>query len=144
MTKRNKRWFQWWWKPMRLGPTLMGASIGTILALVILFPLLGCASISNAEKLAAGCAAFDVATTAYGLNNGFEEANPLIDMGEGNEWQTVAMSAAVSVGMHYAIRAIVKSRDYKGKPKIAWGGYGAVRCGAGAYNLSTIKGGKND
>lgn len=99
-----------------------------ILIVILLALSLGCASIPVSEKFAIGCTSGDIATTAYGLANGFEEANPLIQ--QSTDASTLIVAAGTSVIAHYILRKVDK--------KAAWWAYGSVRCAAGTWNLRKI------
>lgn len=94
--------------------------------------LFGCATVPPAERFSAGCVAFDVATTAYGLNadSGTVEVNPLI--GFDDDTTTVITAVVVSVGTHYVMRRF-------GAPDWAWWSVGSAHCAAGVWNLSVIE-----
>lgn len=93
--------------------------------LVALLLVSGCASMPVAEKVAVGCAGFDLGTTAVGIEQGLQEMNPVMDD------QPIIYGVAASVGLHYLFRAL-------DMPKVAWWVYGGIRCSAGAYNLGEL------
>lgn len=94
----------------------------TTLLLCVTLLVTGCAS-----GYSAGCAALDVVTTCYALENGFSEVNPIYP----DDYACVT-GALVAAGVQYAL---VKWN----RPNAHWG-YGSVRCAAGLWNLSQIEG----
>ena len=104
------------------------------LSIVVFLFLSGCASLHSSEMLAIGCTSLDIATTAYGLENGFSETNPIYEDME--TVQFVVSSVALSAGFHYLLRWATK------KSNANWwytfGPYGGMRCAFGAYNIGVI------
>lgn len=102
--------------------------------IVLLLALTGCASMPKSEWYAAGCAALDLGTTAYALDHGATEVNPLAV--DGYEVASLVVFSAVA---HWGIHRWVK-RTYHNQGKAApwWLGYGSYRCAIGAWNLDQI------
>ena len=98
---------------------LFGAAIGSG----------GCATMSRAERAYAACAVADLAITAYGLEQGYAEGNPVL--GD----YPVATSAAISIGLAAPLHF-----DKSGKPivDLTWKSIAGARCAAAAWNLSVV------
>lgn len=70
------------------------------LASVLLLLSLGCASMPTPEeKIAVGLAIADIATTAYALNHGHVELNPILKGGDKEE--TVARAIVLNAVLHW-------------------------------------------
>lgn len=59
----------------------------------------GCATFTSEEKVAAGLVVADLATTAYGLEHGHKEINPLLRGGSTEE--VLAKTLVLNVAMHW-------------------------------------------
>jgi hypothetical protein len=82
-----------------------------VLALVLMFST-GCASMQKSEMFAAGCAGLDIATTAYALDNGATEMNPLAV--DGYEVASlVVFSAAAHWGLGKALDRVYATKGKK-------------------------------
>lgn len=92
------------------------------LSFILALLLLGCSSVRPSEKFAIGCAALDVGTTGIGIEQGLQEANPIMAD------RPIIYGVAASVGLHYLLRAL-------DAPDWTWWLYGGMRCSAGVYNL---------
>ena len=101
--------------------------------LILSLLLTGCASMTTADKAAAGAAILDIGTTAIGGYNGCSEANPLF--GPEISTQSLLMNAALSAGVAYAIHKWDKA-------KWTWA-YTGLRGAAGLHNLTVIGEGCN-
>ncbi len=71
---------------------------------------------------------FDVATTQYGLEHGFEEANPLAD-----DMQGVLLMKVVYVGITEAL-----AHMFPDDADLIYNAGGVIGLGAGAWNTYTI------
>ncbi len=93
------------------------------LVLVLCLVLSGCAS--TPARVALGCSALDIGTTAHGLNNGYNEMNPLWSK------ETLPLNAALSVGLVWG------AEKYDAPDWSLWT-YAGLRCAAGAWNAKTL------
>lgn len=103
------------------------------LALILMLTV-GCATTPKSEYFAMGCAAADLVTTAYALDQGATEANPLAVDG-----YEVASLALFSVLTHLGLRHLSKRKYHNpGKAAPWWLGVGSYRCTLAAWNLSEV------
>lgn len=94
------------------------------------FFLAGCVT-TRPEQTAGACAALDIVSTAYALEQGATETNSLY---KGMDtYQVVMTSALLSVGMHYALKHLAKRTNTN--QWLSFGPYAGIRCAAGMYNL---------
>lgn len=101
-------------------------------AAAVLLCLMGCAGMSSQEQTYWACSAFDAGTTIWGLEEGFEESNPLVQSGSTVE-AAVSMaliSGAVGWGLH--------KLEKKTGNQWGWVAVGGPHCLAAVANTYTI------
>lgn len=95
----------------------------------------GCASMTTAEKWNIGLAAADVATTAYALDHGMREMNPILRADSNAE--TVARAVVLNAALLWLQHKYL-ARYTVAMQKIGWRVTLYVRAPAVAWNLSKI------
>lgn len=100
--------------------------------------LCGCASLQEGEGWAIGASVADVASTAYGMNRGAEEMNPILTLGGDEAAQVLVTSAVVSTSIHLLLRKLWKKypRELQARHWLTWAG---LRGGAAAWNTYQIQ-----
>ena len=119
------------------------AAIAAAVALIFLWLLLSsCASMSPWEKAAIGASALDVATTAYGLEHGAVELNPLLSnensSSRDRDIETLGKVVVVSVAVHLLLHKLFEHLPAEARDRY-WIGFTTVRAGASAWNLKEIE-----
>ena len=105
-----------------------------VFILVLILILLSGCTTTRPERTAAGCAALDVASTAYAMENGASETNPLYSGMD--TAQVVITSTLLSVGMHYALKHLAKRTNTN--QWFSFGPYAGLRCAAGLHNIGEV------
>lgn len=94
--------------------------LGSVVILLFIW-LLGCASWPAEKKAFAWCLVADAATTAYALDDGASEANPLAPL-------------AVPLGAW-----VLSDKDFEAGPRWAWRTSAGSHCVGAAWNLAQLE-----
>ena len=97
--------------------------------------LFGCASMEAPKAVYIACSAADIVSTVYGLENGFEEGNPLVITD--NTATAILSMAVVSLGVGWGLHLIGKENDKSWQ----WLAVGVPHCAAASYNVKLVSSG---
>lgn len=87
--------------------------------LVLVVLMFGCVSIPTEEKWAIGLAVADVATTAYALDHGYSELNPILTAGSQSNNEVVLRAVVLNAALHFILRHWL-SNEHRGHDKRGW------------------------
>ena len=93
---------------------LLAAGVSFLAAAVVAGVLFsGCASMPMEEKAYIGASVADMATTAYALDHGFHEGNPVL--GGGSNAEVLAKSLAMNAALYYLQKWLIRNDSPEGK-----------------------------
>lgn len=99
--------------------------------------LAGCASMTTEEKWAIGLAAADVATTAYALERGARELNPVLSYGDPSNGEVIVRAVALNALVHWMLRHYY-SNGHRGYDRRGWRIVVWIRAAPVAWNVKEI------
>lgn len=89
------------------------------------------------ERWSIGLAVADVATTAYALEHGYDELNPLLSAGNPSNEEVVLRAVVLNTALHFLLRRYLSDPD-RGHDRRGWRIVVGVRAVPVLWNTSQL------